>query len=128
MNSMNTKPSVLLVVFALGMMISLGQGVAQARGWAWAKRLPISQFSAEDTAIFHRNVNQALADAGNGERVSWENPLSGAAGAITPLTTEQRDGKTCRRTRFESQTPTSENISEFMLCQQADGSWSVEAD
>lgn len=98
-----------------------------ARGWAWAKRLPISQYGPEDTAIFHAHVDQALGEAENGERVEWSNPDSGYSGAIIPLTTEQLDGMSCRQTRFESQADQASNVSEFLLCQQPDGSWSIQS-
>ena len=100
---------------------------SQTRGWGWIKRLPVSHYSAEDSAIFHAHVDQALGEAENGERVEWSNPDSGHSGAITPLTTEQLKGLNCRQARFESQADQAQNISEFLLCQQPDGSWSVQS-
>lgn len=121
------KTTVLLAIVIATSGILLDSSESQARGWDWVKRLPVSQYGPEDTAIFHTYVDQALGEAQDGERVEWRNPDSGYSGAITPLTTELLNGKTCRQTRFESQADQTQNVSEFLLCQQPDGSWSVES-
>jgi len=106
----------------------LQSGATLARGWGWAKRLPISQYTPEDTEIFHKHVATALDESEDGEALEWENPNTGVSGRITPLSSEKINGKSCRKTRFESQAGTAENVSEFMLCRQADGVWSVDGD
>jgi len=127
------KMIVLLAILLVTSSILLPSTESQARGWEWVKRLPISQFGPEDTAIFHAHVDQALEEAKDGERVKWRNPDSGSSGTITPLTSERLNGKLCRQTRFENQTDQDpdpdpdQNISEFLLCQQPDGSWSIES-
>lgn len=120
------KTTVLFAIFIAMSGTLMYSGDSQARGWEWAKRLPVSQFNAEDSAIFHAHVDQALGEAEDGERVEWSNPDSGSSGAITPMTTEQIKGMRCRETRFESQADQAKNVSEFLLCQQPDGSWSVQ--
>lgn len=121
------KTIVLLAILLVTSSILLHSNESQARGWKWVERLPVSQFSPEDTAIFHTHVDQALEEAQDGERVEWSNPDSGSSGAITPLTSERLNGKLCRQTRFENQVDQDQNITEFLLCQQPDGSWSIES-
>lgn len=115
------------VVLVSGCLLLAG-GTVQARGWSWAKRLPISQYTEEDTAIFHKSLDAALETSEDGESLDWENPNTGVSGRITPLSREQIDGNTCRKTRFESQAGTTKNVSEFVLCRQPDGVWSVGGD
>jgi len=115
-------------VLAVSSSLMLHSGATQARGWSWAKRLPISQFTAQDTEIFHNSVATALDEGEDGDTLEWTNPDTGASGRITPLSSEQINGKSCRKTRFESRVGTAENISEFVLCRQPDGVWSVDGD
>jgi len=122
----NAKITTLCALLLLGAALAIQSPGVQARGWNWAKRLPLSQYTADDNAIFHAHVNQALNDAADGQRVEWKNPDSGRSGAITPLTTETRGDLTCRRARFESRAKQAENVSEFLVCRQADGRWSVQ--
>lgn len=122
------KKIALSVVLGVTSGLLFYSGTVQARGWSWIERLPISQYGPEDAAIFHAHVDQALVDAADGERVEWQNPDSGHSGAIIPLTTVQLNGMRCRQTRFENQAGQGDNVSEFLLCQQPDGSWSVSDD
>lgn len=121
------KTIALLAILLATSGILLHSTESQARGWEWVKRLSVSQFGLEDTAIFHAHVDQALEEAKDGERVEWSNPDSGSSGAITPLTSERLNGKLCRQTRFENQADQDQNVSEFLLCQQPDGTWSIES-
>jgi len=124
---MHRKIFVLPAVLIVMASVLLQPAGVQARGWSWATRLPMSQFSSEDTEILYAHIDQALGEAEDGERVKWHNPDSGHSGVITPLTTEQINGMACRKTRFESQAGQKQNVSEFLLCQQPDGSWSVQS-
>jgi len=123
-----TKRMMWAVLAVSGSLILLGEAVQARGGWSWAKRLPISQFTAEDTEIFHKSVDTALDQGEDGETLEWKNPNTGVSGRITPLNSEQINGKSCRKTRFESQAGIAENVSEFLLCRQPDGVWSVDGD
>lgn len=114
----------LVALLSMALLITVSH--AQSRGWSWMKRLPVAQFSAEDSAIFHASVDRALDMGKDGEMLEWHNPETGHSGSITPLSTEQLDGKSCRKTRFENQAGETKNRSEYFMCKQPDGVWAVD--
>jgi hypothetical protein len=115
--------NVMLAAMAVAFMLS---GQAQARAWEWAKRLPVNQYSPEDISILKQSMAEILGSLGDGETGHWSNPESGHGGSITPMTSVQKDNKTCRKTRFTSVTGGMDNVSEFFLCRQENGVWAVE--
>ncbi len=116
----------LTIALAFFALVLINPEPAQARAWEWAKRLPINQYSPEDIGIFKARMDEILSSLKDGETGKWSNPESGHGGSITPLNSVDENGKTCRKTQFKNASDTRENVSEFFLCKQPDGSWAVE--
>ena len=108
------------------MLAIMSPNPAQARAWEWAKRLPVNQYSPEDIGILKARMDKILSSLKDGETGEWSNSETGHGGSITPLNSIEANGKTCRETRFQSQSDAGQNMSEFFLCKQPDGSWAVE--
>ena len=68
-------------------------------------------------------MSEVLDNGADGAEDSWENPDSGASGAIQVLNTYEENGLQCRRARFSNSAGGFEGISYFNLCKVADGSW-----
>lgn len=97
-----------------------------ARAWGWARRLPVNQYSDADIEILKQVMDDALENGANEQAFEWRNPETGHHGIIAPLTDTEQAGRRCRQTRFTSFTESEPAVTEFLLCQQPDGSWAVD--
>lgn len=61
--------------------------------WAWLRGSAISEFTDGDWAIFRREATGVLEDGADGVTVEWNNPETGAHGAIKPLATFMFEGR-----------------------------------
>jgi len=85
----------------------------------------ISGMTEEDVRMLRQAALVALEDTDDGIMVHWENPKTGAAGVLTPLSTSQRDGKLCRQLELFSDAGGERGRSVFSFCRQPDSSWRV---
>ena len=91
----------------------------------FAQDMPISQMTGADIEILSSAAEEALENAPDGETRQWENPETGAGGALTPLSTSEEDGMRCRRLEVANEAKGKTARTEFDYCRQADGSWKV---
>jgi surface antigen len=91
----------------------------------FTKDMPMSQMTEADIEILSSAADEALDEAADGETLHWQNPETGAGGALTPLSTSERDGMRCRRLRIANEAGGKTARSEFDFCRQDDGSWKV---
>jgi surface antigen len=91
----------------------------------FARDMPMSQMTEADIEILSSAADAALEEAADGETRHWENPETGAGGALTPLSTSERDGMRCRRLQIANEAGGKSARSEFDFCRQDDGSWKV---
>ena len=91
----------------------------------FAQDMPISQMTGADIEILSSAAEEALENAPDGETRQWENPETGAGGALTPLSTSEEDGMRCRRLEIANEAKGKTARTEFDYCRQADGSWKV---
>jgi surface antigen len=91
----------------------------------FTKDMPMSQMTEADIEILSSAADEALDDVADGDTRHWENPETGAGGALTPLSTSERDGMRCRRLQIANEAGGKTARSEFDFCRQGDGSWKV---
>ena len=105
-------------------LICLTPPLYAANVW-FAHDMPISQMTEADIEIFSSAAEEALENAPDGDTRQWENPETGAGGALTPLSTSEQDGLRCRRLEIANEANGKTARTEFDYCRQADGSWKV---
>ncbi len=95
-----------------------------ASGLSWMKNAPARHFADADWALFSETLDKALnQDTG----MDWANPKSGASGSITPVSSGEQNGMTCRKTRIINQAKGQSASSTYTFCQAPDGSWKASA-
>jgi surface antigen len=79
-----------------------------------------------DRVAFHENTRRAMANAGNGQVVSWTNPGTGVAGTITPTRSYYAgQGQVCREFRATISAPEGIGHGTGMACKIAGGGWQI---
>ena len=101
-------------------------GISMAEAWGWMKQSPVSHFTPEDKQIMRKTARDALDNAKDGIKIGWENPETGHSGSVKPINTTQRDGQTCRKTRFFNSAESLTAIQIHRLCRQKDGTWKID--
>jgi len=105
-------------------LICLTPPLYAANVW-FAHDMPMSEMTEADIEILSSAADEALENAPDGDTRLWENPETGAGGALTPLSTSEQDGMRCRRLQIANEAGGKTARSEFDFCRQADGSWKV---
>ena len=100
-------------------------GVSAAGAWTWMEQSPVSHFTPEDKQIMRTTARDALDNAKDGTKIGWENPETGHSGSVKPINTTERDGLTCRKTRFFNSAEGLTAIQIHRLCRQKDGTWKI---
>ncbi len=87
---------------------------------------PLPALSTQDWTIARMALASALDPQGTGAVVSWENPASGARGAMTPVgATYAADGQTCRAFLAEIVSKAPVQRLQGRGCRTGDGQWAV---
>jgi hypothetical protein len=119
------SPKPLLRNSALAICVAcLATPIFAANVW-FAHDMPMSEMTEADIEILSSAADEALENAPDGDTRLWENPETGAGGALTPLSTSEQDGMRCRRLQIANEAGGKTARSEFDFCRQADGSWKV---
>lgn len=100
--------------------------VSSASGWQWLEQSPLSHFTDEDKQIMRSTARDALENAKDGTKIGWENPETGHSGSVKPINTIEKDGTTCRKTRFFNSAEGLTAIQIHRLCKQKDGTWKID--
>ncbi|MAF49800.1 MAG: RT0821/Lpp0805 family surface protein [Rhodospirillales bacterium] len=79
-----------------------------------------------DHAVFQNSTKRAMADAVNGQVVSWTNPITGVAGTITPMRSYYLgQGQVCRRFQAVISAPEGVGQGTGTACKIAGGAWQI---
>jgi surface antigen len=87
---------------------------------------PVSHFTPEDKQIMRKTARDALDNVKDGTKIGWENPETGHSGSVKPINTIEKDGTTCRKTRFFNSAEGLTAIQIHRLCRQKDGTWKID--
>lgn len=72
----------------------LGADVTSATSLRFLKNAaPIVGFTEEDFRILKENVDNALENTPDGEKLAWKNANTGHAGLLNPIDTYEKDGE-----------------------------------
>jgi surface antigen len=113
----------LLLVLAMG---AVSWSMDATAMWRWMRGAAITEFTQTDWEVFKTTATRALEEGEDGAVVEWENPETGAHGAVRPLETFTQAGLRCRRTAFRNETGRGvKGQSIYTMCKQEDGSWTM---
>jgi surface antigen len=91
-----------------------------------AMQLEIPNLPEADLAYARAAASEVMASGSKGVSQTWENPATGARGAVTPLTSAYTDnGNTCREFLMSHVQGKVENWLEGDACKFAGGKWEV---
>ena len=110
------------IITVLGGLLLSGSVLASAN-LRWLSDSPARYFTDKDWELAQAAANNALENAKDGDTVEWQNDDSGARGNMTPLSTAERDGRTCRELKIRSFAKKLEGGGTFEFCKQEDGRW-----
>jgi surface antigen len=93
--------------------------------WSFLKDAPASHFSDGDFQMMTIAAHEALENEPDGAVHAWRNLATGDRGSLTLLSTNQVQGKTCRKVKIWNSAADQTAESVFTFCKQNDGSWKV---
>jgi surface antigen len=108
----------LLALFIIG----IGEAIASTE-LRWLNNAPARHFTERDWELLMENVQRVLSETPDGETVEWANEKSGAHGSLTPMSSGERDGMTCRYLKMDNHARNVSATSNHEYCQRPDGSW-----
>ena len=88
--------------------------------------LPLRHMTEEDREILKTAVIAALDQTPDGTTAEWSNPATGAFGELTPRTSFERSGRSCRDLEVANSAGGRSNRLVVTLCRQPDGEWRIE--
>ena len=86
---------------------------------------PLAYFTDKDWSMFKDTLNRALNQNTDGAAAQWNNASSGSSGEVTPLSTREVNGMTCRETRIVNRAQGLVAQGDYLLCKAADGEWTI---
>ena len=96
---------------------------AVANELRWLNYSPVRYFTDQDWEMAKSAARQALNDAKDGETVEWKNPKSQNYGSLTPLSSTNKKGTTCRELKIVNHANHLDGSSVYEFCQKPDGKW-----
>ena len=118
----NNQSIFVIPILALSCLLP---SVSAAGAWSWMEQSPVTHFTPEDKQIMRKTAKDTLDNAKDGTKIGWENPETGHSGSVKPINTTERNGMTCRKTRFFNSAEGLTAIQIHRLCKQKDGSWKI---
>ena len=104
----------------------LGVGITYASSWRFLKdAAPIAKFTEEDFSILKKNVDDALENIPDGEKLTWKNSTTGHSGLLNPINTYEANALKCRKLRIINKAGDKIAESHFNFCKQKDGEWKI---
>jgi surface antigen len=86
---------------------------------------PLAYFTDTDWSMFKDTLYRALNENKDGAAAQWNNASSGSSGEVTPLSTREVKGMTCRQTRIVNRAQGLSATGEYLLCKTTDGEWTM---
>lgn len=120
---MMTKPHLHWATAAVLLFMALP---SQAAGWvSILKNTPAEAFDDEDLKMFLSAATKTLNAEGKPEKVSWNNPASGAGGHFQEIgQSVSKSGLSCKRVRFGIYAQNrAEKTAVWTACLGKDGRW-----
>jgi len=87
--------------------------------------MPLEEFSDEDRTLFRTSLKDALEHKPDGATLDWNNPKTESSGSVTPISTFEESGMTCRTARIINRVAEKANETTFVFCRVSDGSWKI---
>jgi surface antigen len=106
------------------LVVGIGDAIASTE-LRWLNNAPARHFTEQDWRILIEHVERVLNETPDGETVEWTNEESGAHGLLTPGSTGEHDGMTCRNLEMENHARNVSATSNHEYCQRPDGSWGL---
>lgn len=110
-------------IFLTGFAVSLP---VAAQNWRFLKDAPIAYFTPKDSELFKANLLDTLDNGKDGERRSWSNSASGAAGSATLEETLRQGDNVCRRVRIDNAAKGHGGFTRKTFCRRAGKGWQVQ--
>jgi len=96
-----------------------------ASNMRWLEYSPVRFFTDQDWKLARAATRTALNDTSDGETVTWKNPDNGNHGSVTPVSTQSREGTTCRQLLIKNHARNLDGQGQFDFCQKPDGKWAA---
>lgn len=117
-----TKRSAIFLALLGGLTVCLP---VTAQNWRFLKDAPITFFTQKDVEMFKANLRDTLDDGKDGERHSWSNKASGAAGSAIAQETLHRGKDVCRRVRLDNIARGRSGFTQKTFCKHAGKDWQL---
>lgn len=122
------KKTKILALAALASITMFSQALSASQ-LRWLNYSPVRYFTDQDWEIAKNAARDALNEGEDGVTVNWNNPDSKNYGSLTPLSTSQKNGRTCRELKIENHANNMDGSAVYEFCQKPDGKWgAVEKD
>ena len=115
-----------LIFLALTASVLVASQSLMAFQLRWLNFSPVSYFTDKDWEIAKETARNALDNTADGETVSWDNPDSKNRGSMTPVSTSNVDGKSCRAMKIENHSRNGMSGSGvYDFCKDAENKWRI---
>ena len=113
-------------LFIAAAALALVPAAASAAGWgALLLQGPTEWFNGDDMKLLVDSAREALDQAPVGKTVEWSNPKTRNSGAATVLADSEKDGRTCRTFRVDTQARGMRESMRYVACRTSDGRWDL---
>jgi surface antigen len=111
---------------ALAALLAALVGPAHGAGEIGAFRdTVVEKFTADDLALMHARIDQALAAEKDGETLAWKSDKTKASGSVTALNRLTWNGLACRRVQIVNTYDTLKGSGAYKFCEKPAGSWKL---
>jgi surface antigen len=114
----------IIAAFCLAAAVVLPASV-HAFNTTFLRDAPLAYFTDKDWSMFKDALYKALNENTDGAAAQWNNASSGSSGEVTPLSTREVKGMTCRETRIVNRAQGLVAQGDYLLCKAADGDWTI---
>ena len=96
-----------------------------AANMSFLDKTPISRFNDQDNKMLQAAFQKAMNDSEDGTTVEWKNEKTNSGGTITPVSTFERKGAKCRKTKVTTEHKLLKGEGEYNFCKNSKGTWSM---
>jgi surface antigen len=112
----------------LYLVLGLSLTPVQALNLKWLELSPVRYFTEKDWELLRSTARQALNDNDNGVSVRWRNEASGHYGVMTPVSSLELEGRTCRDLVIRNFAGGVNGGGTYRLCRMESGEWKLLTD
>jgi surface antigen len=99
--------------------------VQAALNMKWLEFSPAKHFTQADWDMLRSAARTALTEKANGESVAWRNQATGHYGVLTPISSEEVDGRPCRDLVIRNYAEGLQGGGTYRLCRMQGGEWKL---